>query len=131
MLESIDWIMIARVTLVGVIALSLWHIVDLVRFRWFGLVTTGRVVEIIERRGRRGFSGRTYAPVFEYHVDGDAWRVTSRISTSAHYHLGQEVPVYYFVAAPGDGRVINAHEVWKWIMVAGGCGLVLGMLWPR
>jgi len=131
MLESIDWIAIARVTLAGVVALSLWQLIDLVRFRWFGLLTTGRIIEIIEVPGRQGIRGKVYAAVVEYHVDGDPWRLKSPIATSAYYQLGQEVPVYYFVAAPGNGRVINAHEFWKWIMVGGSCGLVLGLLLAR
>jgi hypothetical protein len=129
MLDSIDWIMLARITLIGVVGLSLWELIDLVWYRWFGLLTTGRVVDIIIfKGGSPGFRGPKYAPVFEYHADGITWRVQSRIATKAYYELGQEVPVYYFVDTPGDGRVFNAHEIWKWIMVGGSCGLVLAVL---
>jgi hypothetical protein len=129
MLESINWILLAQITLFGVVCYSVWELIDLAWYRRFGLQTTGRVVEIIVRRGSSpGFRGPKYAPVFEYQVDGSTWRVTSRIATSAHYTIGQEVQVYYFVDTPSNGRVVNTHEFWKWIMVGGSCGLILALL---
>lgn len=125
--DSIDWIAIARVTLLGIISLALWQLLDLIRYRCFGTRTTGRVIKLEEQECDEGRP--VFAPIVQYHAADQSWRLKSLIAMyPSLYHEGQEVPVYYFAANPSNGRVVTPREFFKWIVMAASCVLFLAVL---
>jgi len=124
MLDSIDLLAIVRVTLAGIALLSFWQLIDLVRYRYFGARTSGRVIKLEEQQCNEGEP--VYAPIVEYRVAEESWRLKSLIAMyPALYREGQEVPVYYFAGSPSNGRVVTPREFFKWIVVAASCLLFL------
>jgi|GEM_PF-7123935 Protein of unknown function (DUF3592). len=123
-----DYVALACVGLLcGVVFVSFCQIIDLVRHRWLGRLTTGRVIQLEEHESNEG--GPVFIPIVEYRVGEQSWRIKSLIAMApALYQAGQEVPVYYFEASPESGRVVTAREFFKWIVGGGSCGLLLWML---
>jgi hypothetical protein len=125
---AIDWGSRVFVTLGGVVVVSIGQIIDLVRHRWLGTLTTGRVIKLEEQESSEG-GGPVFTPIIEYRVDERRRRIKSLIAMSpALYRVGQEVPVYYIAGSPEIGRVVTAREFFKWGVVIASCLLFLAVL---
>jgi hypothetical protein len=51
---GIDWVSLVCFTLGGVVVVSIGQIIDLVRYQWRGVLTTGRVVKLEEEETSEG-----------------------------------------------------------------------------
>jgi hypothetical protein len=124
-----NWLPLVYLGLGSVIFVSVCQLIDLVRYRWTGLRTTGKVIRLEQQEMSGEYEDYVYTPIIEYHVDGQPRRIKSVIAIyPALYHVGQEVPVYYFQANPSNARVVTRREFAKWILVAGTCLAFLLML---
>jgi len=131
MTAAIDWVALVCFTLGGVVIVSVGQLIDLVRYRWRGIVTTGRVIRLEEQETSEG-GGPVFTPIIEYCVDEQRCRIKSIIAMSpALYREGQEVPVYYFAGCPRNGRVVTPREFFKWGVVISSCLLFLVVLMAK
>jgi len=132
MSNDVNWFSVVYLALGGVVFVSIFQMIDLVRYRWLGSPISGRVTELQREAMSDENDGWVYTPVIEYVVDEQTWRIKPLIAMwPALYRVGQEVPVYYFAANPGNGRVVTGREFVKWIVVMGGCLLFLMVLMAR
>jgi Protein of unknown function (DUF3592) len=128
MTAGINWLALMSLALGGVVFVSIGQIIDLVRYRWRGTLTTGRVIHLAEEETSEG-GGPVFVPIAEYRVHEKRWRIKSMIAMApALYREGQEVPVYYFAESPGNARAVTVREYWKWIVVMLSCLLFLAIL---
>jgi hypothetical protein len=107
--------------------------------------TQGRVVELARVEGPRtpGPKGQPVsnnpglAPVVEYQVGGQTYRIQGQVSSSSPaYAVGESVDVLYQPDRPAEGRIDSFAEKWLAALVFGGGGLLFtligfGMLWSR
>jgi hypothetical protein len=76
----------------GIMLVSLGQLIDLVRFRWRGTRTIGRVTSL--EREDTGEGSPVFAPAVEYLVNGQTWTIRPLIARwPAPYQVGQDVPV--------------------------------------
>jgi len=87
------------------------------------------VVEMVERSGD---NGPTYAPVFTFtdHA-GHEQKVYSRCSSyPPAYRVGDKIPVLYLPAAPRNAQIQGFFDMWGWMTIVGGLGVVYGIIGP-
>ena len=114
--------------MVAVLALWVGQMLVLLRYRWCGTRTMGKVVKIEEDSGYDN-DGPVFRPLVEYRVDEKPFRITSVIFMyPSLYRLGEAVPVYYFAKNPWDARVITLREYLKWTVVMLGFMVFLGAI---
>jgi hypothetical protein len=89
----------------------------------------GTVTDLVEVKSNTDSPGtlreRSFAPAFEYQAEGRAYRIQSKVSSSApSYSVGDKVPVRYPPDRPGEGRIDSISDNWVLPLVFGGGGLV-------
>ena len=89
----------------------------------------GTVVEMIERRGEHGV---TYAPVYTFKVQtGQVQKVHSRSSSYPPvYQVGDKITVLYRSSSPRDAQILRFFDMWGWMAIAGGIGILYGIIGP-
>jgi hypothetical protein len=93
----------------------------------------GTVVELvrIEPSGNTGTTGQrldekpSYAPVVQYQVGGNIYRIRSKVSSETpSYSVGESVSVLYPPDNPSDGRIDSFAENWLLTLLFAGGGLL-------
>jgi hypothetical protein len=70
-----------------------------------------------------------FAPVVQYQVEGQTYRIQGRISsTEPGYSVGEAVPVRYSPDNPSDGTIDSFAEKWLMPLAFGGSGLLFALL---
>jgi hypothetical protein len=103
--------------------------------------TEGTVVELetvkplqgVGRKGQIRSKNPTFAPVVEYHVDGQTYRIRGHFSSNFPPKQGETVSVVYPPDRPSEGMIDSFWEQWLGPLLFGGLGLIftlvgLGML---
>src|SRR5262245_3610893 len=122
MAEGINWLSLVGLALLGVVFVSIAQLIDLLRYRLLGTMTTGTVARLEQETMSDDSYGFVFTPAVEYEVGGEHFSIKSVIAMSpALYKTGQSVPVYYFPANPGNGRVVTGREFVKWFVVIASC----------
>jgi hypothetical protein len=87
----------------------------------------GKVVEMAPSKGAR--NSTIYAPVFQYKVGGETYRVRGQFASSRPaYGIGDKVTVLYTDSSPAEGVVDSFSELWLPSIVFVGCGLLFGLV---
>jgi hypothetical protein len=117
--------------------------------RWNALAharrVDGKVVDVVRAEGHKAAGPKTrpasnkptFAPVVEYEVDGQTYRIQGAVSSSSpSYAVGDTVGVVFPADKPSEGSIDSFSEKWLGPLVFGGGGLVfalvgVGMVWAR
>ena|SRR5581483_3898720 len=129
MANEVNWFSVVYLAVGGVVFVAIFQMIDLVRYRFLGIRTSGRVMKLQREAMSDESDGWVFTPVIEYVVGEQPRRIKPAIAIwPALYEVGQEVPVYYFAGSPGNGRIVTAREFFKWMVVLGSCLLLLVVL---
>jgi hypothetical protein len=87
------------------------------------------VVEMVEQSGDNGVM---YAPVYTFKDQaGQEQKVHSRCSSyPPAYHVGDKIAVLYRPSSPRDAQIQSFFDMWGWMAIVGGIGIVYGIIGP-
>jgi hypothetical protein len=104
-------------------AVNEWHLIRT------ALRAEATVVEMVERSGDHGV---TYAPVYTFKDQaGQEQKVHSRCSSCPPaYQVGDKIMVLYRSASPRDAQIQSFFDMWGWMAIVGGIGIVYGIIGP-
>lgn len=87
------------------------------------------VVEMVQRNGDHGSS---YAPVYVFRdAAGKEQKVYSRCSSyPPAYQVGDKINVLYDPRSPRDAQIDSFFDMWGWMAIVGGIGLVYAVTGP-
>jgi hypothetical protein len=110
------------------VSVALFVAVEDYRFTSSAERTSGVVVELRERFSRSSETRSrsvTYAPVVDYQIAGEQFRIVSSTSSNPPaYAVGDRVPVLFRSESPGDARIASSLPVPLFSLIFGGAGLV-------
>ncbi len=118
----------------GMAALNVFLIRDVLRFREGAAVAQGEVIGFRSSRGKKG--GTMYAPIVRYAVPlaeggvGKSYEVTGSVSSSnPGYDEGDRVEVLFHPDRPAEGRIKSFMEQWFGPLIVSLFALVFNAIW--
>lgn len=92
----------------AIAGIPVYHLIELVRFRFWGVRVNGTVVEFVPDDDEN-------VAVVRYHVGGRDYDVSPEDSSPFEYSLSQIVPVYYWPSHPEQALIVTSAGFAKWI----------------
>jgi hypothetical protein len=136
--KRISWLFIVPFLLLGLVGTAIG--VGLAWSSWSNLCdaqrTEGAVVELARveppknpGKGQPPNPKPGFAPVVQYHVGDQTYRIRGKVSSSSPaYTVGEKVNVLYPVDKPADGRIDSFAENWLAPLAFGGGGLLFSLV---